>query len=219
MPEINDELARSIRAVLEWMGTDPETAGAALGINSRTLSAMEQGIVPMRSLVLRFADGVRNRCERETGVPDWWRDADAWLRVAGYPPRRDGAATPADRMAARSAGGSEGQRAGMNGSGRVAAPPPPVDPHENAPASDFYHPIYERKPFGDSFVHVFWVLDGDSKKVFHRTMRADWDYKAEAARLKQDLGKMTKGQFDRKYGRFRYHGQQQDTHPIAPPTR
>ena len=211
MAENSEELARATRAVLEWMGATPETAGAALGINSRTLVAMEQGIVPMRSLVIRFADGVRNRCESAQGVPEWWSDADAWLRVSGYPPRRDAIPMASRRTsvplpADGDAPPTHSPRGGANASaGRVAAPPPPVDPQENVPAHEFYHPAYERQPWGEhSFVHVFWIKDGDERKVYHWTRRADWDYKAEATRLKQDLGRLTKSQFDRKYGRFRY---------------
>lgn len=204
MPENNAELARAVNEVLSWMGANTETAGAALGINSRTLTAMGQGIVPMRSLMIRFAEGVRQRCERESGFPDWWCDIDAWLHVAGYPPRRDG--------------GGEGERSGPSSHGgpRPArpAPPPPrpapsrpaATPEDDLPAVQYYRPVYERQPWGDSILHVFWVLDPQNRKVFQRSMPADWDYKAEAARWKQDLGRLTKSQFDRKYGRFRYNG-------------
>lgn len=204
MPENNAELARAINEVLTWMGANAESAGAALGINSRTLTAMGQGIVPMRSLMIRFAEGVQRRCERETSVPDWWRDIDAWLRVAGYPPRRDGPA--------------EGERAahGRPGSAHPVRPTPPpprpapfrpaAAPEDETPAGQCYRPVYERKPWGDSILHIFWVIDPDNRKVFQRSMAADFDYKAEAARWKQDLGRLTKSQFDRKYGRFRYNG-------------
>jgi hypothetical protein len=199
MPEHNAELARAINEVLAWMGANAESAGAALGINSRTLTAMGQGIVPMRSLMIRFADGVRQRCERETDVPDWWRDVDAWLRVAGYPPRRDG---------------TEGERAAYARPPAAQAPPrqvpppprPASAPEDETPAVKYYRPVYERQPWGDSILHVFWLLDPQNRKIFQRSMPADWDYKAEAARWKQDLGRLTKSQFDRKYGRFRYNG-------------
>ncbi len=61
MAETRGELAQAVTEVLEWMGASPEIAGAALGINARTLTAMGQGVVPMRSLVIRFAEGVRAR--------------------------------------------------------------------------------------------------------------------------------------------------------------
>jgi hypothetical protein len=58
-------------------------------------------------------------------------------------------------------------------------------------------------PWGKTFVHVFWILDPDGRKVFRRHMGAQIDYKAEAARLKQDLADLGRTQFERKYGRFR----------------
>lgn len=204
MPEHNAELAKAINEVLTWMGANSESAGAALGINSRTLTAMGQGIAPMRSLMIRFAEGVRQRCERETGVPDWWRDIDAWLQVAHYPPRRDGAesARPGhggQATAVRPARPAPPQQ-------RPAPPRPTLAPEDETPAVQCYRPVYERQPWGDSILHVFWVLDTDNRKIFQRSMSADFDYKAEASRWKQDLSRLTKSQFDRKYGRFRYNG-------------
>lgn len=204
MPEHNAELARAVNEVLGWMGANAETAGAALGINSRTLMAMGQGIVPMRSLMIRFAEGVSRRCERESGYPDWWRDIDAWLRVAGYPPRRDGA-PEAERAISPGPNGPRPARPAPNPPPRPA-PPRLATPEDELPAVQYYRPVYERQPWGDSILHVFWVLDPQNRKVFQRSMPADWDYKAEAARWKQDLGRLTKSQFDRKYGRFRYNG-------------
>src|SRR5690242_20131207 len=95
MAEPNAELGHAVADVLAWLGVSPETAGAALGINARTLSAMAQGIVPMRSLVIRFATGLARRCEGVADVPGWWMDVDAWLAVAGYTPRREGPPVPA----------------------------------------------------------------------------------------------------------------------------
>lgn len=199
MAETRGELAQAVTEVLEWMGASPEIAGAALGINARTLTAMGQGVVPMRSLVIRFAEGVRARCENATDIPEWWRDIDAWLNVAGYPPRRDGAAPEGPRPAAV----PQPQRP------RPAMRPPlstsarPTEAQDARPAGEFYRPVYERQPWGDSFLHVFWLLDPQNRRVFQRTMRADYDYKSEAARLKQDLSRLSRPQFERKYGRFR----------------
>lgn len=196
MPENRRELAEAVTAVLEWMGASPEIAGTALGINVRTLTAMGQGVVPMRSLVIRFAEGVSRRCEHETGIPEWWRDIDAWLNVAGYPPRRDAAADTQR---------PEPQARGPQPQQRPPAPPAThsSDPEDPNPAGEFYRPVYERQPWGDSFLHVFWVVDPQDRRVFQRTMRADYDYKSEAARLKQDLARLSRAQFERKYGRFR----------------
>jgi len=198
MPESRDELARAVTEVLEWMGATPETAGAALGINVRTLTAMAQGLVPMRSLVIRFAEGVSRRCEKAEGVPEWWRDVDAWLRMAGYPPRRENPAAP-PRTPPEHSGPRPPQRPAFQ-------PPRPVEPQAPAdahPASEYYRPVYERQPWGDTFLHVFWVLNPQNERIFQRTMRADYDYKAEAATLKQDLARLSRSQFERKYGRFR----------------
>ena len=76
---------------------------------------------------------------------------------------------------------------------------PPVD----APAREFYHPVYERMPWGDTFVHVFWILDSEDRRAFQMNMPAREDYKARAAQVKQDLASLGKTQFERKYGRFR----------------
>src|SRR5687768_818587 len=87
--ETREELGRAVTEALQWLGTSPETAGALLGINARTLNAMCQGIVPMRSLVIRFATGLARHCDRRPGARDWWTDVDAWLEAAGYQPRRE----------------------------------------------------------------------------------------------------------------------------------
>jgi len=205
MPENNAELAKAVNEVLTWMGANAESAGAALGINSRTLTAMGQGIVPMRSLMIRFAEGVGRRCQRETEVPNWWQDVDAWLRVAGYPPRRDGAGE-AERSSHGAPRNSQPARPAPPQPLRPAPLRPAPPPEDETPAMKYYRPVYERQPWGDSILHVFWVMDPENRKVFQRSMPADWDYKAEAARWKQDLGRLTKSQFDRKYGRFRYNG-------------
>ena len=205
MADTGSELGSAVDEVLDWLGTTPETAAAALGINVCTLNAMRQGIVPMRSLVIRFAQGIARRCEEKTGAQEWWKDVDTWLAKAGYTPRRDG--SPAAASAARGepplpepppirTPKAEHGGASTNG-------PPPED---STPACDYYKPTYERMAWGDTFVHVFWIQDPDGRKVFRRHMGAQVDYKAEAARLKQDLAALTRTQFERKYGRFRVQG-------------
>src|SRR5205823_13858497 len=67
----------------------PEMAAQALGIKPQTMNAMLSGIVPMRSLVIKFGSEVARRTESREGAPGWWNDVDAWLAIAGYPPRRD----------------------------------------------------------------------------------------------------------------------------------
>src|SRR5947208_3686925 len=89
MAEPNRDLGRAVKEALSWLGATPETAGPLLGINARTLDAMCQGIVPMRSLVIRFATALAHHCEQGEGAGDWWSDVDAWLSLAGYSPRRD----------------------------------------------------------------------------------------------------------------------------------
>jgi hypothetical protein len=200
MAETNAELGRAVAEVLETMGATPETAGAALGINARTLAAMLDGIVPMRSLVIRFAQGVARNCCGRNGFPDWWGDVDAWLAKAGYAPRRDfppGAPPPAQAV----------------GTKPFRPPAPPATPAEPAgpeemPARDFYRPSYERRMVGATCVHIFHVLDQEGKPAFEIPVPANVDYKARAALLKQDLAGMTRVAFDRKYGRYRLTGPQ-----------
>jgi hypothetical protein len=198
MPEVRDELAQAVTEVLAWMESTPEAAGAALGINARTLTAMTQGLPPMRSLVIRFAEGVRRRCEQAEGAPAAWRDIDAWLNLAGYPPRRENAA-PGPRPPGEGVDRRPPQRPAF----QPPRPAPPPEAADGPPASQYYRPIYERQAWGDTFLHVFWVVNPQNERVFQRTMRADYDYKAEAVRLKQDLAKLSRQQFERKYGRFR----------------
>src|SRR5262245_32863878 len=85
----NQDFGRAIREALQWVGWTPDDAAAALGIKPQTMNAMCSGIVPMRSLVIRFATEIGRRSEGQADAPDWWHDVDAWLAVAGYPPRRD----------------------------------------------------------------------------------------------------------------------------------
>lgn len=224
MPETRLELGRAVTEVLERLNVSPETAGAALGINGKMLAAMAQGIVPMRSLVIRFADGLSKHCRDEAGIPEWWSDADAWLRLAGYPPRQD---TPPNRANRENNGGErpdgkpkapgawqvrpQPERAPAAagrfapapfGSAQVAHRPAP-SPEDDRPAREFYRPVYERKSVGDAIVHIFQIVDTSGQKVFERSLSANADYRAEAAKVKQDLAALSRIQFERKYGRFR----------------
>jgi hypothetical protein len=61
--------------------------------------------------------------------------------------------------------------------------------------------------WGDTHIHIFWILDRDDRKVYQMNMRADVDYKGRAAQLKQDLASLSRAQFERKYARFRLCGQ------------
>lgn len=229
MADLNPELGRAVEEVLEWLGTSPETAAAALGINVSTLNAMRQGIVPMRSLVIRFAEGIAGRCGERAGAPAWWTDVDAWLERAGYEARRDAPtpSSPAGSVAwleppperRRPAPAAERPRVqgpppgepparspgpGVQRPTPVSAEPSPDDPL----ARECYRPVYERQPWGETFVHIFWLVDSEGRRVFRRHMGASVDYKAEAARLKQDLATLPRSAFDRKYGRFRVQEQE-----------
>jgi hypothetical protein len=219
MPETKAELAREVNEALSWLGAPPEEAGPLLGINATTLDAMSRGIVPMRSLVIRFAAGLAARCQEREGAPERWQDADAWLRLAGYdaartmphheprtrweraplpdeslapPPRRDPAMGP------EAAGTGE----------RVAPAPPAPAPaastgEEGGAAKDHYHPAYERVVTGDGWVHVFWIADEQGRKLYRINVAPHADYKAKAAQVKQDLATLSRAEFERRYGRFR----------------
>jgi hypothetical protein len=204
MAETSSDLGSAVGEVLDWLGTTPETAAAALGINVGTLNAMRQGIVPMRSLVIRFAQGIARRCEEKPGAPEWWREVDTWLAKAGYTPRRDGPPAPL-----RAAGweGPPLPDPPPDRPVRQAGTPNGAPPDDPTPAHEYYRPSYERMAWGQTFVHIFWILDPDGRKVFRRHMNAQVDYKAEAARLKQDLARLNRTQFERKYGRFRVQGE------------
>lgn len=199
-PGPNQQLGEAVEEVLRWLASTPEEAAAALGINVGTLNAMRQGIVPMRSLVIRFAEGIGRRCVGQNGAPEWWGNIDAWLERAGYQPRRDASAAPGTRPRP----GAPLPEPPPERPPRPPQPPPgaPVDPDEPL-AREVYRPVYERVPWGQTFVHVFWLVDGEGRKLFRRHLGAQVDYKAEAARLKQDLATLSRSQFDRKYGRFR----------------
>ena len=208
MGEPNAELAKATSEVLEWLGATPETAGALLGINGRTLSAMTQGIVPMRSLVIRFASAVGKHCDARPGAQEWWADPDRWLHLAGYTARRD---VPGQRPSVPPLPEPPPERRFAPPRGATTAPPPEPPPEppavrEAPPASEHYRPVYERKTWGDSHVHVFWIVDPDERKVFQMTMPANVDYKARAAQVKRDLQSLSRPQFERKYGRHRVNG-------------
>jgi hypothetical protein len=218
MAEPNAELGRAVREALGWLDATPETAGALLGINARTVAAMCEGIVPMRSLVIRFAAAIGRHCEASDTAPGWWKDVDAWLALAGYSPRRDADPGHQGPPAARSTE-PLAQRAGYpaarysNGAApnSAAGPHPSGSPHSSptvpAPAEplacEVYHPVYERKCWGDSVVHIFWILDRDDRRIYQLNIPAHWDYRARAAQVKQDLQSLTRSHFERKYGRFR----------------
>ncbi len=218
MAEATDGIGPAVKEALEWLQATPETGGALLGINGRTLAAMCQGIVPMRSLMIRFATQLGSHCEVKPGAPAWWRDVDAWLRLAGYEPRRD---------SPTSDGSSNAQ---VN---RPARPSPPV-PQANRPhpqafrppspgapraapeivsegadavvqalAGEAYRPTYERHTFNERQVHVFHILDTQDQRAFEMSFPLEVDYKARAAQIKRDLATLTRPQFERKYDRYR----------------
>ena len=202
MPEANQDLGRAVEEVLEWLGTSPDAAAAAVGINASTLNAMRQGIVPMRSLVLRFAQGIAGRCGEREGAQDWWTDPDAWLARAGYLPRRDGPGPGGPRTQDPPLPEPPPDRPTQR---QFAQPRPHSEPaaSDEPPAGEFYKPVYERQPWGETFVHVFWIENPEGQRVFRRHMNPHVDYKAEAVRLKHDLATLPRSVFERKYGRFR----------------
>jgi hypothetical protein len=203
MGEPNAELAKATSEVLEWLGATPETAGALLGINGRTLLAMTQGIVPMRSLVIRFANAVGKHCDSRPGAQEWWADPDRWLNIAAYSARRDvtGARPAAPPLPDPPPERRFGPPRAETPSPAAAPAPPPAE--TSPPASEHYRPVYERKTWGDSHVHVFWIVDPEDRKLFQMTMAPNVDYKARAAQVKRDLQSLTREQFERKYGRHR----------------
>jgi hypothetical protein len=200
MAEARPEFGQAVTEALQRMGLGAETAGPILGLNARTLTAMAEGIVPMRSLVIRFAEAIGRQSERLPGAPQWWRDVDAWLDVAGYPPRREaGASGPA---------GSDGPPLPRPPPARPAPERTPPSPSaEGGPrAREFYRPVYERMVWGDTYVHIFWIVDADDRKAYRMNFAAGVDYRARASQVKQDLDNLSREQFDRKYGRFRFNG-------------
>ncbi|MBI3911286.1 MAG: hypothetical protein HY320_10180 [Armatimonadetes bacterium] len=184
------EFGQAVASALDWLGYSPDTAGPVVGIKGATLGAMCQGIVPMRSIVIRFAEELARQANGRGDLPDWWCDVDAWLALAGLPPRRE--LIP--------------RRPSSSGNG--LARPTPSSPTREAPtgeqsAAAYYQPRYERLPVGASYVHVFWLHDGNDQRVFRFNLPAHVDYRERAARLKQALASLTKSEFDRKYARYR----------------
>lgn len=202
MSEVRVELGRAVRDVLAWMDLPAETAGPMLGLNAGTLTGMLRGIAPMRSLVIRFATGIARQCERQTGAQAWWSNVDTWLELAGYQPRREGAPPPPTSVALPPAPpGRSPTRP------RPAPSPPPEPPMPADPAGNYFRPQYERKTWGSSFVHIFWILDPQGRKVFSMNLAADQDYRARAQDVKRDLARLTRDQFERKYARHRFTGE------------
>jgi len=195
----NEDFGRAVREALQWIGCTPETAAQTLGIKAQTVNAMRSGIVPMRSLVIRFGTEVARCAEGREGAPAWWCDIDAWLAVAGYPPRRDGV---------RNGGGPPAAELAATDLVRETVPsghadPLEADPQAGEPAARHYRPCYDRAPSGDSYFHIFWVLDSDGRKVFQIRYPAPVDYRRRAAVLKHDLNALTKSQFERRYAAYR----------------
>jgi hypothetical protein len=203
----NREFGRWVTEALQWMGCTPETAAATLGIKPQTMNAMCSGIVPMRSLVIRFATEIARRAEGCADAPDWWHDVDAWLAVGGYPPRRDiayprgNAGSPA--VPAPPAGPAAGQPEGGDDAPSEPAGAAARTGSEEEPAACYYRPVYERLPWGDSCVHIFWLLDRNETKTHQFRFPAPVDYRQRAAQLKRDLHSLTKTTFERRYARYR----------------
>jgi hypothetical protein len=211
MPPTNEEFGKAVRSVLQWMGCSAESAGPLLGIKPQTLNAMGSGIVPMRSLVIRFGEEVSRRAPAPGDTPEWWRDVDAWLAIAGYPPRRD-----LFPRAARPAPG--GPPCSRPAPGAVPAPPghdvaaePSTPPREPIPAASggedlalhYYRPRYERLPWAGEYVHIFWLYDRNDTRTHMFRYPAPVDYRRHAQRLKHDLATMSRGQFERRYAGYR----------------
>lgn len=204
------EFGGAVTAVLESLGWTPEQASEALGIKLPTLQAMCQGIAPMRSLVIRFAETVAPRLRGDPAAPAWWRDVDAWLQAAGYPPRRE-MSTPAPRPPVPR------QLSGASDSGRGVPPPDWQGPASTRPtvprtepaapaeprAAEIYHPRWEPIQSGDTTIHVFWILNAQEEKVFRITLAAREDRFVRARQVKDDLARMSQSQFERRYGRWR----------------
>lgn len=200
MPLPNEEFGRAVRDAIEWLGCTPESAGPTLGIKTQTLNAMCSGIVPMRSLVIRFASEIAQRCDASSDAPaNWWRDVDAWLATAGYPPRRDLVAAPEE-------GGTGEPGAGGRPPRRIHLAPlprPAEDPCADEPANHHYRPVYERLKLGEEYVHIFWLIDRSEQKTHMFRYPAPVDYRRRAQALKGDLTTMTKAHFERRYARYR----------------
>lgn len=198
MPLPNEEFGRAVRDAIQWMGCTPDSAGPVLGIKTQTLNAMCAGIVPMRSLVIRFASEIAQRCEQSGDTPGWWRDVDAWLATAGYPPRRDPVPGADDEGAEAGSGGPPRRRIHL-----APLPRPENDACADEPANHHYRPVYERERFGEEYAHIFWLLDRNGEKTHKFRYPAPVDYQRRAQQLKNDLATMTKAHFERRYARYR----------------
>ena len=154
----------------------------------------------MRSLVIKFGSEVARRTESREGAPGWWNDVDAWLAIAGYPPRRD---RPAAAAGANSAH-REPPAATRERAPAERPEPAAEDPAGQEPASKHYHPCYDRLPCGDSYFHIFWVRDAEERAVYQLKFPAPVDYKKRAGTLKHDLSNLTKAQFERRYAQYRH---------------
>ncbi len=205
MVQPNPDFGAAVRDALTWLGASPETAGALLGINGRTVGAMTQGIVPMRSLIIRFAGEIGRISESRGGAPAWWADPDAWLSLAGCQPRRSAGdlggdpplePAPPQRVVPGSFRPPSPQRPG-------AMPPAPETGIEQTLAKEWYRPVYERKEWGGRVVHIFWIIDRNEDRAFQINLPGEMDYRDRAVQVKQDLSTLSRAQFDRKYGRYR----------------
>src|SRR5438045_1522996 len=136
---------------MHWMGCTPEMVAQALGIKPQTVNAMLSGIVPMRSLVIKFGTEVGRRAESQEGAPGWWRDVDAWLAIAGYPPRRDWMRAGVGSVPGSTA---EPAAAARERPSPDAAHAAAEDPAAQEPAGQHYHPCYDRVSCGDSYFHI-----------------------------------------------------------------
>lgn len=213
----NEDFGRAVTEAIHWLGFTTITASRDLGIKPATMNAMTSGIVPMRSLVIRFASEVGRRADARGGAPAWWNDIDAWLSVAGYPPRRDiapqgtgggmGVAGRGSRYDGPDGVGSGPAPTGASRDSRIALQQPrrtrSEDPALQEPACHHYRPIYERMRWGDTHFHIFWLVDRDQKKTHQFRFPAEVDYQKRADRLKQDLTTLTKVTFERRYARYR----------------
>ncbi len=203
MPATNNDFARAVTEALRWMGQTPATASSSLGIKPPTMNAMCSGIVPMRSLVIRFAEEVGRQSAGQEGAPDWWQDVDAWLAVAGYPPRRD--ILPASRLRTpdpEPAAGPPAPEREEVAALSSAPHPTPAGPDEDV-AANYYRPAYERMAVGDTFVHIFWLIDRNDEKTHQFRFPACVDYRRRAQALKHDLARMPRVRFERHYAHYR----------------
>jgi hypothetical protein len=211
--ETREELGRAVSEALGWLDVSPEAAAAALGMNATTVGAMARGIVPMRSLVIKFATGVLNQAERRrelvpTAHPDWWSDVDAWLHLAGYEPRRMVGPATTDPTASPPPVASS-FRPVRQVPGRQPAPAPgPVVSSQTSSAvepraAELFRPRYERRAWGASYYHVFLLVDQHGTGVFEIDLAANVDYRARAAVLKRDLETLPVSEFERRYARYR----------------